>query len=66
MYDNDKKMIMIIIIMIIMLVSNICFSSGMKSLFLCSLINLTLDVYVLNLLLFRFLMNVGFLETLGN
>ena len=35
-------------------------------LFLCSLINLILDVYVLNLLLFRFLMNVGFLETLGN
>ena len=49
-----------------MLVSNICFSSGMKSLFLCSLINLTLDVYVLNLLPFRFLMIVWFLETPGN
>ena len=34
MYDNDKKMIMIIIIMIIMLVNNICFCSGMKSVFM--------------------------------
>ena len=62
MCDNDKKMIMI------MLVNNIyMFLLWYENrLFLCSLINLILDVYVLNLLLFRFLMNVGFLETLGN
>ena len=62
MYDNDKKMIMIMLdinIYMFLLWYENC-------LFLCSLINLILDVYVLNLLLFRFLMNVGFLETLGN
>ena len=62
MYDNDKKMIMI------MLVNNIYMFLLWyeKCLFLCSLINLILDVYVLNLLLFRFLMNAGFFETHGN